>query len=65
MDVVGIFDERYDDLENLSRARRLPSIQLVGSAARRTLDLNALTAMGVKLVGRLAGICHGKAQFAG
>lgn len=65
MDVVGIFDERYDDLENLSRARRLPSIQLVGSAARRTLDLNALTAMGVKLVGRLAGICDGKAQFAG
>jgi putative flavoprotein involved in K+ transport len=46
MDVAGIFDERYDDLENLARARRLPSIQLVGSDTRQTLDLNALTAMG-------------------
>ena len=65
MDVMGIFDERYDDLENLSRARRLPSIQLVGSAARRTLDLNTLTDMGVQLAGRLAGIHDGKAQFSG
>jgi putative flavoprotein involved in K+ transport len=65
MDAAGIFDERYDDLENLARARRLPSIQLVGSATRRTLDLNALTALGVKLVGRMAGISGGKAQFSG
>jgi putative flavoprotein involved in K+ transport len=65
MDVAGIFDERYDDLENLARARRLPSIQLVGSATRRTLDLNALTDLGVKLVGRMAGISGGKAQFSG
>jgi putative flavoprotein involved in K+ transport len=65
MDAAGIFDERYDDLENLARARRLPSIQLVGSTTRRTLDLNALTALGVKLVGRTAGISGGKAQFSG
>ena len=32
----------------------------------RTLDLNALTDIGVRLVGRLAGITEdGKAQFAG
>ena len=31
MDVAGIFDERYDDMENLARVRRLPSMQLVGS----------------------------------
>jgi len=30
-----------------------------------TLDLNLLTAMGVRLVGRLAGISDGKAQFSG
>jgi putative flavoprotein involved in K+ transport len=65
MDAVGIFDDRYDDLENLSRARRLPSMQLIGSDSRRTLDLNALTDIGVKLVGRLAGIHDGKAQFSG
>lgn len=65
MDAVGIFDDRYDDLENPARARRLPSIQLVGSDNRRTLDLNTLTDMGVTLTGRLAGIHDGKAQFSG
>jgi putative flavoprotein involved in K+ transport len=65
MDRVGIFDERYDAIENLARVRRLPSIQLVGSAARRSLDLNALTATGVKLIGRFAGIRDGKAQCSG
>jgi putative flavoprotein involved in K+ transport len=65
MDVAGIFDTRYDEIENLSRARRLPSIQLLGSAARRTLDLNALTDIGVTLSGRFAGIRDGQAQFSG
>ena len=65
MDAVGIFDDRYDDLENLARARRLPSIQLIGSETRRTLDLNSLTDIGVQLAGRLAGISDGKAQFSG
>jgi putative flavoprotein involved in K+ transport len=65
MEVVGIFDARYDDIENLARARRLPSMQLLGSPTRRTLDLNALTDIGVKLVGRLAGIHDGEAQFSG
>jgi putative flavoprotein involved in K+ transport len=65
MDAAGIFDERYDDIDNTVRARSLPSMQLVGTLYRRTLDLNALTDMGVKLVGRLVGMKDGKAQFAG
>jgi putative flavoprotein involved in K+ transport len=65
MDVAGIFDERYDDMDNLARARSLPSMQLAGSDDRRTVDLNALTDIGVQLVGRLAAIKDGKAQFAG
>ena len=32
---------------------------------RATFDLNALTGIGVKLVGRLAGINGGRAQFSG
>jgi putative flavoprotein involved in K+ transport len=48
------------------RVRRLPSFQLVGSQERRTLDLNALQDIGVKLVGKLAGItAEGMAQFSG
>ena len=42
-----------------------PSLQLAGTTDRSTLDLNALTDNGVTLIGRLAGIANGKAQFAG
>jgi putative flavoprotein involved in K+ transport len=66
MDAAGVLDERYDALEDITRARRVPSFQLAGTSDRSTLDLNALSAIGVKLVGRLAGITEdGKAQFAG
>ena len=65
MDAAGVLGERYDEVEDIRRARRVPSLQLAGSDARATLDLNALTAIGVKLVGRLAGISDGKAQFSG
>jgi putative flavoprotein involved in K+ transport len=65
MDVTGLNDERYDEVENLRRARNLSSFQLAGYADRRDVDLNALTSLGVKLVGRLAGVQNGKAQFSG
>jgi putative flavoprotein involved in K+ transport len=65
MDVAGVLDERYNEVEDIKRARRVPSLQLTGSATRVTLDLNALTTIGVKLAGRLAGISEGTAQFSG
>ena len=65
MDAAGVLDERYDEVEDIARARTVPSLQLTGSPDRATLDLNALTAIGVKLIGRLAGINDGKAQFSG
>ena len=65
MDAALILDERYDAVDDIARARRVPSLQLAGSPERATLDLNALTAIGVKLVGRLAGASDGKAQFSG
>ena len=65
MDATGLNDERYDEVENLTRARSLSSFQLAGYPDRRNIDLNALTSLGVKLVGRLAGIRDGKAQFSG
>lgn len=65
MDAAGVQDERYDEVDDINRARKVPSLQLTGSPARKTLDLNALTDMGVKLIGRLAGIVDGKAQFSG
>jgi putative flavoprotein involved in K+ transport len=66
MDAAGVLDERYDQVDDIARARRVPSLQLAGTSDRSTLDLNALSDIGVRLIGRLAGITEGgKAQFAG
>jgi putative flavoprotein involved in K+ transport len=65
LEQTGILDERHDEVDDLVRARNLSSPQLVGTPERRTLDLNALTGQGVRLVGRLAGISGGRAQFSG
>jgi putative flavoprotein involved in K+ transport len=65
MDASGVWDQRYDELDDLVRARRLPSPQLVGTPERATLDLNALVAIGVELVGRCATVRDGHALFSG
>ena len=65
MDTAGVWDQRYDEMDDLTRARRLPSPQLVGTPERVTLDLNALTGLGVKLVGRWAMVRDGRALFSG
>jgi putative flavoprotein involved in K+ transport len=65
MDDIGMMDERYDEVDDIVRVRRLPSLQIVGTPTRTTLDLNALTSIGVQLVGRFAGVSDGRAQFSG
>jgi putative flavoprotein involved in K+ transport len=61
----GMWDQRHDEVDDLARARRLPSPQLVGTPERATLDLNALAALGVRLVGRWAALRDGRALFSG
>ena len=54
------------EVDDIARARRVPSLQLAGTPDRSILDLNVLTGIGVRLVGRLAGVTEaGRAQFAG
>jgi putative flavoprotein involved in K+ transport len=65
MEAAGVLDERYDEVDDIVRARRVPSMQLVGSPDRITLDLNALTGMGVQLVGKFAAVSGTRAQFSG
>ena len=65
MDAAGILDLSWREVDDIGRARNVPSLQLVGGAERATLDLNALGDLGVRLAGRLAGIHEGKAQFSG
>ena len=65
MDRSGILDVYVKDVDDIDRARRVPSFQLMGDPKIDSIDLNALQAMGIKVTGRLAGIQNGSAQFSG
>lgn len=65
MDAVGVLDERWDEIDDIIRARHVPSPQLVGSDDRRTVDIASLRERGVRVTGRLGRIHDGKAQFSG
>ena len=65
LEAGGILDERYDEVDDIVRARRVPSPQLIGSPERRTLDLNVLLEQGVDVVGRLVGVDGTRLQFSG
>jgi putative flavoprotein involved in K+ transport len=65
LEATGLLAERYDQIDDLTRARHLPSPQLTGTPGAITTDLNALTALGIRIVGRLGRIADGVAQFSG
>ena len=65
MHSAGVLDEGIEDVDDINRARNLPSPQLVGSHDKQILDLNAMTDAGMKLFGRLMGFRDGVAQFSG
>jgi putative flavoprotein involved in K+ transport len=65
METSGVWSQRYDEIDDLERARGLPSPQLVGTPEHATLDLNVLRAAGVEIVGRLGAIRDGRALFSG
>ena len=56
LDRIGQLDERWDVVEDLQRARRHASVQVIGSDDGRAVDLPSLQALGVQLVGRLMAI---------
>lgn len=64
-ETAGVLEERADEVDDLVRARHLPSPQLIGSPDRRSIDLNSLSDSGVRIVGRLGRIHDGTAQFSG
>jgi len=65
MENAGVWSERYDAIDDLERARRLPSPQLIGSPGRITLNLRTLHLAGVEILGRLATVRDGQALFSG
>ncbi len=65
LDRCGVLDQRYTEVEELTRARRVASLQLVGSNPARNLDINSLSREGVRFVGRLSSIQGHRALFSG
>jgi putative flavoprotein involved in K+ transport len=65
LEATGLLAERYDEIDDLTRARHLPSPQLTGTPQAITTDLNTLSAQGIRIVGRLGRIVGGVAQFSG
>jgi putative flavoprotein involved in K+ transport len=65
LEATGVLDERHVEVDDLVRARHVPSPQLIGTPERRSIDLNSLTDQGVEVVGRMGSLRGGVAQFSG
>jgi len=65
MDQAGLFDVSIEEVDDVSRVRHLPSMQLVGSPNRVTISLNSLQALGIEIVGRASGFRDQTALFSG
>jgi putative flavoprotein involved in K+ transport len=65
LEATGLLAERYDEIDDLTRARHLPSPQLTGTPKATMTGLSTLAALGVRIVGRLGRIAGGVAQFSG
>ncbi|MEM1200772.1 MAG: NAD(P)-binding domain-containing protein [Pseudomonadota bacterium] len=65
MNETGLMDTHYQDVEDLRRARKVASLQLMGSDERCNIDLNTLQNAGIRIVGRLQGMREGTALFSG
>ncbi|MEJ2861573.1 flavin-containing monooxygenase [Actinomycetospora flava] len=66
MENAGVLDERYDEVDDIIRARHTPSPQLIGGPDHADLDLRTLRERrGVRVVGKLGRLRDGKAQFSG
>ncbi len=63
LDALGSLDEPWHAVAAIDRARRSPSLQLVGSVDHRDLDLGIVQDRGVRLVGRLATLAGSRARF--
>jgi len=63
LDAMGIFDESAGEVFDIGVSRNQPSLQLVGRPDHATLDLPALQARGVRLVGRASGAAGDRVLF--
>ncbi|WP_198370125.1 NAD(P)-binding domain-containing protein [Roseomonas rosulenta] len=60
MDRAGVLTQPAEQVRDLAAARAQPSLQLVGRPDHASIDLGTLSAIGVRIVGRVAGIAAGR-----
>jgi putative flavoprotein involved in K+ transport len=65
LEAIGQLDERYDEVDDIDRARRHASVQVVGNDEGRDLDLSSLHQGGVRVVGRVMAVAGNTAQCSG
>ena len=65
MDVTGILSTGLNEVDDIGRVRDLPSMQLIGSPERESLDLNILQAEGVRVTGRVMDAAGSTVRFSG
>lgn len=63
LEASGVLAERAEHAFDLESARRQPSLQLVGTADHRTIDLAILQDEGVRLIGRVEGARDSRIRF--
>ncbi|MGH6760567.1 MAG: NAD(P)-binding domain-containing protein [Phyllobacterium sp.] len=65
LDQLGSLRKPRSEMPHGAVLREEPSLQLIGSPEHRSIDLAALRAIGVRLVGRLSGMDGTRARFDG
>ena len=65
MDAAGVLDERYDEVDDIVRARRVPSMQLAGSTGTGNLRPQRADECGRQAGRPAGGHSEGQAQFSG
>lgn len=65
LDHIGVLSERITDPAHRAAMLRQPSLQLIGTAANRDINLATLMVQGIRLTGRLHGATGRSAEFDG
>ncbi|HEY9378924.1 MAG TPA: NAD(P)-binding domain-containing protein [Jiangellaceae bacterium] len=63
LEQIGALGRTIDDVRDVRRARREPSLQLIGDRGHPDLDLGWLGDLGVVVTGRLAGLDEYRVRF--
>lgn len=65
MDKSGVMNMDLSEVDDIRRARNVPSLQLIGTPSHENIDLNSLQDLGIQVAGRMMDIFGDTVQFSG